>query len=135
MWPVQCVTAWSLYVGAGIISFLLLGIEEIGVQIEEPFGILPMCAPTLSGLFLRTLSGLDLGASKCSSDCKAPVRSTCSVLAESRVQTTSLSRDVLAAEASVTFVSAVTSMHPKASSQLWQEGDCPAFDSGLTMFL
>ena len=34
---------------AGIISFLLLSIEEIGVQIEEPFGNLPMCAPTLSG--------------------------------------------------------------------------------------
>ena len=27
---------------AGVISFLLLGIEEIGVQIEEPFSILPL---------------------------------------------------------------------------------------------
>ena len=32
---------------SGLIAFLLLGIEEIGVQIEEPFSILPleaMCA-------------------------------------------------------------------------------------------
>ena len=27
---------------SAIICFLLLGIEEIGVQIEEPFGILPL---------------------------------------------------------------------------------------------
>jgi predicted membrane chloride channel (bestrophin family) len=27
---------------AGMISFLLLGIEELGLQIEEPFGILPI---------------------------------------------------------------------------------------------
>ena len=27
---------------AVLISFLLLGVEEIGVQIEEPFGILPL---------------------------------------------------------------------------------------------
>lgn len=27
------------------IAFLLLGIEEIGVQIEEPFGILPLGTP------------------------------------------------------------------------------------------
>ncbi len=27
---------------SAIIAFLLLGIEEIGVQIEEPFGILPL---------------------------------------------------------------------------------------------
>ena len=27
---------------SAIISFLLLGIEEIGVQIEEPFSILPL---------------------------------------------------------------------------------------------
>lgn len=32
----------ALRCDAGVISFLLLGIEEIGVQIEEPFGILPM---------------------------------------------------------------------------------------------
>ena len=27
---------------AVVIAFLLLGVEEIGVQIEEPFGILPL---------------------------------------------------------------------------------------------
>jgi len=27
---------------AALISFLLLGIEELGLQIEEPFGILPI---------------------------------------------------------------------------------------------
>lgn len=27
-----------------LIAFLLLGVEEIGVQIEEPFGILPLGA-------------------------------------------------------------------------------------------
>lgn len=27
---------------AVLIAFLLLGVEEIGVQIEEPFGILPL---------------------------------------------------------------------------------------------
>ena len=27
---------------SAIITFLLLGIEEIGVQIEEPFSILPL---------------------------------------------------------------------------------------------
>ncbi len=31
---------------AVLIAFLLLGVEEIGVQIEEPFGILPLGAPT-----------------------------------------------------------------------------------------
>ncbi|KAL3146980.1 hypothetical protein ABBQ38_014948 [Trebouxia sp. C0009 RCD-2024] len=38
---------WAMVPTSGIICFLLLGIEEIGVQIEEPFGILPleaMCA-------------------------------------------------------------------------------------------
>lgn len=38
---------WSLVPACVLISFLLLGIEEIGVQIEEPFSILPleqMCA-------------------------------------------------------------------------------------------
>ena len=40
---------------SAIICFLLLGIEEIGVQIEEPFGILPLgelrnaCTLTLLG--------------------------------------------------------------------------------------
>ncbi|KAK9904842.1 hypothetical protein WJX75_003620 [Coccomyxa subellipsoidea] len=33
---------WVTIPAAGIIAFLLLGIEEIGVQIEEPFGILPL---------------------------------------------------------------------------------------------
>ena len=28
-----------------LIAFLLLGVEEIGVQIEEPFGILPLGTP------------------------------------------------------------------------------------------
>ena len=27
---------------SGTIAFLLLGIDEIGVQLEEPFGILPL---------------------------------------------------------------------------------------------
>ena len=31
---------------AVLIAFLLLGVEEIGVQIEEPFGILPLGALT-----------------------------------------------------------------------------------------
>lgn len=38
---------WGIVPVSTIIAFLLLGIEEIGVQIEEPFGILPleaMCA-------------------------------------------------------------------------------------------
>ncbi|PRW33726.1 UPF0187 chloroplastic [Chlorella sorokiniana] len=33
---------WAMLPIAGIVSFLLLGIEEIGVQIEEPFTILPL---------------------------------------------------------------------------------------------
>ena len=36
---------------AVLIAFLLLGVEEIGVQIEEPFGILPLGAPT--GFFIH----------------------------------------------------------------------------------
>ncbi|CAL5220646.1 g2691 [Coccomyxa viridis] len=39
LWP-AC--GWTSVPASGIISFLLLGIEEIGVQIEEPFGILPI---------------------------------------------------------------------------------------------
>ena len=35
------------------IAFLLLGVEEIGVQIEEPFGILPLGKHGVS----RALSG------------------------------------------------------------------------------
>jgi predicted membrane chloride channel (bestrophin family) len=36
---------WVTIPASGIIGFLLLGIEEIGVQIEEPFGILPLGVP------------------------------------------------------------------------------------------
>lgn len=39
LWP-AC--GWTSVPASGVISFLLLGIEEIGVQIEEPFGILPI---------------------------------------------------------------------------------------------
>ena len=33
---------WAMIPASAIVAFLLLGIEEIGVQIEEPFGILPL---------------------------------------------------------------------------------------------
>ena len=33
---------WAMVPASAIITFLLLGIEEIGVQIEEPFGVLPL---------------------------------------------------------------------------------------------
>lgn len=33
---------WTMVPAAVLIAFLLLGVEEIGVQIEEPFGILPL---------------------------------------------------------------------------------------------
>ena len=33
---------WLMVPVAGTIAFLLLGIDEIGVQLEEPFGILPL---------------------------------------------------------------------------------------------
>jgi predicted membrane chloride channel (bestrophin family) len=33
---------WAMLPITGIVSFLLLGIEEIGVSIEEPFTILPL---------------------------------------------------------------------------------------------
>ena len=39
---------------SGILAFLLLGIEEIGVQIEEPFSILPLgefCSYACTQLF------------------------------------------------------------------------------------
>ena len=39
---------WVTIPASGVIAFLLLGIEEIGVQIEEPFGILPLGAPQAS---------------------------------------------------------------------------------------
>ena len=35
---------WGSVPASVVIAFLLLGIEEIGVQIEEPFGILPLGA-------------------------------------------------------------------------------------------
>ncbi|KAL3146982.1 hypothetical protein ABBQ38_014950 [Trebouxia sp. C0009 RCD-2024] len=44
---------WAMVPASVIICFLLLGIEEIGVQIEEPFGVLPleaMCATIESNL-------------------------------------------------------------------------------------
>lgn len=34
--------AWAAVPAVGLIALLLLGIEEIGVEIEEPFGILPL---------------------------------------------------------------------------------------------
>ena len=39
---------WGAVPASVIIAFLLLGIEEIGVQIEEPFGILPLGAQPFS---------------------------------------------------------------------------------------
>jgi hypothetical protein len=36
---------WATVPVTTIIAFLLLGIDEIGVQIEEPFAILPLGAP------------------------------------------------------------------------------------------
>ena len=46
---------WGAVPASVIIAFLLLGIEEIGVQIEEPFGILPLGEAGL-GLGLGVLS-------------------------------------------------------------------------------
>jgi predicted membrane chloride channel (bestrophin family) len=42
---------WAMLPVALIVSFLLLGIEEIGVTIEEPFSILPLEA------ICRTIEG------------------------------------------------------------------------------
>lgn len=39
MWPDA---HWSVVPITAVVSYLLLGIDEIGVQIEEPFGILPL---------------------------------------------------------------------------------------------
>ena len=36
---------WAMIPATFVIAFLLLGIEEIGVQIEEPFSILPLGTP------------------------------------------------------------------------------------------
>ncbi len=38
---------WGTLPVSVAIAFLLLGIEEIGVQVEEPFAILPLGAPCL----------------------------------------------------------------------------------------
>lgn len=43
---------WVMVPAAVLIAFLLLGVEEIGVQIEEPFGILPLGATTTFDLSL-----------------------------------------------------------------------------------
>lgn len=45
---------WATIPLALVIGFLLLGIDEIGVQIEEPFGLMPldeMCAEIQGDLF------------------------------------------------------------------------------------
>ena len=41
---------WVMVPAAVLIAFLLLGVEEIGVQIEEPFGILPLGTTSLAFL-------------------------------------------------------------------------------------
>jgi hypothetical protein len=38
------ICGWASPVVEGVITFLLLGIENVGIQIEEPFHILPMRA-------------------------------------------------------------------------------------------
>jgi len=35
-------TSWGVVPISGIVAFFLLGIDEIGVQIEEPFSIMPL---------------------------------------------------------------------------------------------
>ena len=51
---------WAIIPVSAIVAFLLLGIEEIGVQIEEPFGILALgqyfwlfgtCIPALQVMY------------------------------------------------------------------------------------
>lgn len=46
---------WVTIPASGIIAFLLLGIEEIGVQIEEPFGILALGGPLLFSGYLSSV--------------------------------------------------------------------------------
>lgn len=41
LWPI---THWATPAVVSIIAFLLLGTENIGVQIEEPFRVLPLDA-------------------------------------------------------------------------------------------
>jgi predicted membrane chloride channel (bestrophin family) len=33
---------WAVVPSTAVVSFLLLGIDEIAIQLEEPFGILPL---------------------------------------------------------------------------------------------
>jgi len=44
---------------AGLISFVLLGIEEIGVYIEEPFSLLPL--ESLCKKLVNRINGKSLG--------------------------------------------------------------------------
>lgn len=48
--------SWTAIVLSGIFGFLMLGIDEIGVQIEEPFGVLPLEA--ISGTIERNIREL-----------------------------------------------------------------------------
>ncbi|KAI8468050.1 MAG: Bestrophin, RFP-TM, chloride channel-domain-containing protein [Monoraphidium minutum] len=43
LWPVY---SWMSVLLSGLFAFLMFGVDEIGVQIEEPFGILPLEAIT-----------------------------------------------------------------------------------------
>ena len=45
---------WAMIPATSVIAFLLLGIEEIGVQIEEPFSILPLGRPSRPALPLMS---------------------------------------------------------------------------------
>ena len=47
---------------AVVIAFLLLGVEEIGVQIEEPFGILPLGVLLVCMHYVHTLAQLPFAA-------------------------------------------------------------------------
>ena len=38
VWRIAAVAAWSSILYSPLIAFVLLGIEEIGVEIENPFG-------------------------------------------------------------------------------------------------
>ncbi|KAK9838098.1 hypothetical protein WJX81_001298 [Elliptochloris bilobata] len=62
LWPTA---RWSTIPASAVIAFLLLGIEEIGVQIEEPFSILPLeniCAAAKRDIAELCRSGSDLHA-------------------------------------------------------------------------
>lgn len=45
-WSMWSYCGWAMVVVMGLIAFVLLGIEEIGVYIEEPFSLLPLEALT-----------------------------------------------------------------------------------------